>query len=695
MNTLNKHGFFRVAAASPALVVADCDTNAKNIIEQAKDAAANGAQVIVFPELCITGYTCGDLFLQSTLQRAALDALAKIANATKNLRAVLVVGLPLADGHSIYNVAAILCKGKILAFVPKTYIPNYSEFYEKRYFASGSNLSSGEINGVPFGTNILISDATEKNFTLAVEICEDLWVASPPSVQHALSGATVIANLSASNEVVGKAEYRRLLVKGQSARTMTAYIYADAGNDESTTDMVFAGHNLISENGTILAESKLFSGKTIYADVDLERIMIDRRKTTTYAQNAEEILFANDYLKIEIDLFAMFEKNKNSSKEKSSQAAEASASKKSNSKTEKLIRKIDAHPFVPSNYDERSTRCAEIIAMQAEGLAKRLRHIHATSAVIGISGGLDSTLALLVTCRAFDLCSIPRKQIYAITMPCFGTTDRTYTNACTLSKELGATLKEIKIADSVRQHLADIGHDEKIHDTTYENAQARERTQVLMDFANKANGLVIGTGDLSELALGWCTYNGDHISMYGVNGSIPKTLVRYLVAHFANEDVWGDGRKNEKLSNVLRDILDTPVSPELIPPDANGKIVQKTEDIVGPYELHDFFLYYVLRFGFSPEKIFFLAENVFCKTAAEKKNAPISLTDGTTGTYTATEIKKWLQNFYRRFFTQQFKRSCLPDGAKVGTVSLSPRGDWRMPSDASAHIWLKEIDTLK
>ncbi|MFA6856845.1 MAG: NAD(+) synthase [Treponema sp.] len=649
------YGFFRAAAASPVVAVADCKTNADHIIDSVREARSNGASLIVFPELSITGYTCGDLFLQRSLQEAAARELERIAHKTAVHHILIAVGVPVASGDALYNCAAVLYRGKILALIPKSYIPNYGEFYERRQFAPakrGRGIStiriSDEFPTVPFGTNILICDKDDTNFVLAAEICEDAWVTLPPSTFHTLAGATVVANLSASNEIVGKAAYRQLLVKSHSAHTVSAYIYADAGNGESSQDMVFASHNIVCENGTILAESKLFSGKTIYADIDLERLAQERRRTTSYAQSTEDAKNSDTYLKIDVDVCSHA---------------------KQFSKSGLIYRTVDPHPFVPSDTNERTQRCEEVISMQAQGLAKRLRHIRAENAVIGLSGGLDSTLALLVTCRAFDICGIPKNGIKAVTMPCFGTTDRTYTNACILAKETGTSLTEVQIAESVRLHFRDIGQDENVHDVTYENCQARERTQVLMDIANKTNGIVIGTGDLSELALGWCTYNGDHMSMYGVNSSIPKTLVRYLVGWFA------DDTNNAELSRVLRDILATPVSPELLPPE-EGAISQKTEDIVGPYELHDFYLYYLLRFGFSPEKILFLADN-------------------TELHYTHEFKLRWLRTFYKRFFTQQFKRSCMPDGAKVGSVNLSPRGDWRMPSDACVSVWLNEIDKLR
>lgn len=648
-----KYGFVKTACASPRLKVADCNFNSEQIICAAKDAAKNGASVIVFPELSITGYTCGDLFFQRTLQNASEVQLKRIISETAKLDSVIFVGLPVPRAEGIYNCAAAIKGGELLALFAKSYLPNYGEFYERRHFTPfQQNMNTQFIDfagfeEVPFGTDILIQDEKDSAITIGCELCEDLWVPVPPSSRHILAGATIIANLSGGNEIIGKADYRRSLVKSHSARSLCAYLYANAGLDESTQDMVFAGHNLISENGTLLAESSLFSSETIYADIDVERLCQERRRTTSFGFSANNNTFNSNYVIVQIKM-----------------NVEKAAGE--------FSRYVDPHPFVPSDKDKRTQRCLEVITLQAQGLAKRLRHINCQSAVIGLSGGLDSTLALLITCRAFDLCGIERSKVTAITMPCFGTTDRTYNNACSLAKECGATLKEVPIAVAVRQHFADLGHDESLHDVTYENCQARERTQVLMDYANKTNGIVIGTGDLSELALGWCTYNGDHMSMYGVNSSIPKTLVRYLVQWFAEAS---EDAKNEKLASVLKDILDTPVSPELLPP-KEGVISQVTEDLVGPYELHDFYLYYLLRFGFSPAKIYFLAQNA---------NLP----------YGKDVILKWLKTFYRRFFTQQFKRSCMPDGAKVGTINLSPRGDWRMPSDAVYSAWNEEMETLK
>ena len=652
------YGFFRVAAASPELAVADIDFNTEHIITEISRAALKNVRLIIFPELSITGYTCSDLFFQTSLQEKSIAALEKIARETSSMNIISAVGLPIKKDGALYNTAAILHKGKILAVIPKSFIPNYAEFYERRHFSPAQNIIEKKSSifvskknpDVPFGTDILFTNELNPDFTIAFEICEDLWVPEPPSVRHSLTGANIIANLSASNEIVGKAEYRRLLVKSQSARCVSAYIYANAGHDESTQDLIFSGHSLIAENGSLLSESRLFSNEMIIADVDVEKLIQERNKMSTFAQNAHsqnDSASGNNYRKI-------YFKSEITDYDKETE----------------FFRTVAFQPFVPSSKERRAERCLEVISLQAEGLAKRLRHINAKTAVLGLSGGLDSTLALLVTVHAFDLCKIDRHGIIAITMPCFGTTDRTYNNAIKLAESTGITIREIPIADSVRQHFKDIGQDENIHDITYENSQARERTQILMDVANKNNGIVIGTGDLSELALGWATYNGDHMSMYGVNASIPKTLVRHLVEWEA------DSAENQSLRDVLKDILDTPVSPELLPPE-DGKISQKTEEIVGPYELHDFFLYYLLRFGFSPSKIYFMAGKAF-----------------DNGKYTKPFIKKWLKIFYRRFFTQQFKRSCLPDGAKVGTVNLSPRGDWRMPSDASYNLWIKEIEEI-
>lgn len=635
-----KHGFIKTAAATPLVEVADCVTNRERIYGLVKEMEANGAKIMVFPELSLTGYTCSDLFLQGRLLDSALNELETLAAETESVDALIAVGLPIELDGKLYNCAAFLNRGRILGLVPKTHIPNYSEYYEARHFSPGpAKVRFIDIKGqqVPFGSRLLFTLSSMK-LKVGAEICEDLWVPNPPSVEHALAGANVILNLSAGDEYTGKAYYRRDLVTGQSARLVCGYVYSSAGDGESTTDMVFAGHNIISENGSLLSESVRFTNETVYGDLDIKRINSERRRMSTFAANGSD-----GYMEVPFTL----------------QAEETA-----------LTRKFPARPFVPEGKSARDERCDEILQIQAMGLKKRLSHTHAKSAVIGLSGGLDSTLALLVSVRACDLLGVDRKTVVAVTMPCFGTTDRTYNNACQLAKKLNVTLKEVDIKAAVMQHFKDIGHEPEVQDVTYENCQARERTQVLMDMANAAGGFVVGTGDLSELALGWATYNGDHMSMYGVNASIPKTLVRYLVAYYA--DTCGDS----ELSFVLRDILDTPVSPELIPP-KDGKIVQKTEDIVGPYELHDFFLYYMLRAGYEPEKIYRVAKLTF------------------HGVYTEEEILKWLKNFYRRFFAQQFKRSCFPDGPKVGTVAVSPRGDLRMPSDASARIWLEEVSELK
>lgn len=636
-----KDGFITVATATPQVAVADCEANAQAILACINEMAAAHAKVMVLPELCITGYTCSDLFWQTKLLDEAEAALSVIAEGSRRVDALIAVGMPLRVAGKLLNVAAILCRGKVLGFVPKVNLPAYNEFYETRHFTSGSaDMGTVQFGGeeIPVGTNLLFSCENVVDLCVAAELCEDLWVPNPPSVQHALAGASVICNLSASDEMVGKGSYRRDLVAGQSARLVCAYLYATAGEGESTTDLVFGGQNLIAENGTVLAESTTFENETNVATIDVQRLASERRRMSTFP--AAE---SKEYREIS---FALAEEET------------------------KLARFFDADPFVPSNADQLSDRCEEILNIQALGLKKRLAHTHAKSAVVGISGGLDSTLALLVTARAFDMLGLPRKGIVAVTMPGFGTTDRTYNNAVAMIKSLGATFKEVPIAKAVMQHFADIDHDASIHDVTYENSQARERTQILMDIANQANGFVIGTGDLSELALGWATYNGDHMSMYAVNASVPKTLVRHLVRHYA------DTSADEVFAGVLYDVLDTPVSPELLPPE-DGAISQKTEDLVGPYELHDFFLYQMLRMCFPPAKIYRVAKEAFA------------------GRYSNETILKWLRTFYWRFFSQQFKRSCLPDGPKVGSVAVSPRGDLRMPSDACVSAWIKEVETLQ
>ena len=636
-----KNGFVKVAAATPDIRVADVEFNTQNIINVMEEAQKNGAKILVFPELCVTGYTCSDLFDHSVLLKASRKALLEIAENTSDKDMLVFVGAPLEVNGKLYNVAAAMNQGEILGFTTKTFLPNYGEFYEMRQFTPGPQTVreiTFEGKKIPFGPQILFQAEGMEELVVAAEICEDVWSPVPPSIQAALEGATVIVNCSASDETIGKDTYRRALISGQSARLISGYIYANAGEGESTTDLVFGGHNIIAENGTILKESSRYVNEIIYSEIDLQRITGERRKNTTFQPLDEETLVRVPFTVEETKTF--------------------------------LTRTFPKKPFVPSDEQTRAQRCEEILTIQAMGLKKRLAHTNARTAVVGISGGLDSTLALLVTARAFDMLGRDKKDIIAVTMPCFGTTDRTYQNACEMSKKVGATLIEVPIADAVNIHFRDIGHDPEDHSVTYENCQARERTQVLMDIANKTWGMVIGTGDLSELALGWATYNGDHMSMYGVNASVPKTLVRHLVKYAA------DDTKDEALKNVLYDVLDTPVSPELLPP-KDGDIAQKTEDLVGPYELHDFFLYFMLRFGYEPSKIFRIA----CMTF--------------DGEYDKETIFKWLETFCRRFFSQQFKRSCLPDGPKVGTVALSPRGDWRMPSDACVAVWMKDLEACR
>ena len=636
-----KNGFVKVAAATPDIRVADVEFNTQNIINAMEEAQKNGAKILVFPELCVTGYTCSDLFDHSVLLKASRKALLEIAENTNDKDMLVFVGAPLEVNGKLYNVAAAMNQGEIIGFTTKTFLPNYGEFYEMRQFTPGPQTVreiTFEGKKIPFGPQILFQAEGMEELVVAAEICEDVWSPVPPSIQAALEGATVIVNCSASDETIGKDTYRRALISGQSARLISGYIYANTGEGESTTDLVFGGHNIIAENGTILKESSRYVNEIIYSEIDLQRITGERRKNTTFQPLDEETLVRVPFTVEETKTF--------------------------------LTRTFPKKPFVPSDEQTRAQRCEEILTIQAMGLKKRLAHTNARTAVVGISGGLDSTLALLVTARAFDMLGRDKKDIIAVTMPCFGTTDRTYQNACEMSKKVGATLIEVPIADAVNVHFRDIGHDPEDHSVTYENCQARERTQVLMDIANKTWGMVIGTGDLSELALGWATYNGDHMSMYGVNASVPKTLVRHLVKYAA------DDTKDEALKNVLYDVLDTPVSPELLPP-KDGDIAQKTEDLVGPYELHDFFLYFMLRFGYEPSKIFRIA----CMTF--------------DGEYDKETIFKWLETFCRRFFSQQFKRSCLPDGPKVGTVALSPRGDWRMPSDACVAVWMKDLEACR
>lgn len=635
-----RQGFIKVAAVTPEIKVADPAYNAQRICEKIEEATGMGAKIIVFPELCISGYTCQDLFLQKTLLDESFQQLLNIAEYTDGYDALIFVGLPLERAGKLYNVAAVINCGEILAFVPKTAIPNYGEFYEARHFTPGGHapeLFRYEEMEIPFGTDILFQTDALPGLAVACELCEDAWAPVTPSTMHALAGANVIVNLSASNETVGKDEYRMSLIDATSARLVCGYIYASAGEGESTQDLVFSGHNLISENGVMLAAAERFENETIYADFDIHKLIHERRRMTTYPVGSHDYLI--------VDFSIVIEETT-------------------------LCRQFAKTPFVPGNRALRNKRCEDIFNIQANGLKKRLAHTGAKAAVIGLSGGLDSTLALLVTVRAFDMLSLDRTGIKTVTMPCFGTTDRTYDNACALARAFGTDLMEIDLKESVHKHFADIGHDESIHDVTYENGQARERTQVLMDLANRFCGLVIGTGDMSELALGWATYNGDHMSMYGVNVGVPKTLVRHLTQYYA--DTCGD----DILKDVLLDVLATPVSPELLPP-TEGQISQKTEDLVGPYELHDFFLYYLLRCGYEPAKIFRIA----CLTFADE--------------YDAKTIMKWLKTFVRRFFAQQFKRSCLPDGPKVGSVAVSPRGDLRMPSDASFEPWMRQLEEIE
>lgn len=644
------YSLVRTAAASPKLAVADCSYNKEEILKTIDIACEKGISILTFPELCICGYTCGDLFGQSGLISACEETLAQILYATSEKDMLIVLGLPIEADNQLFNCAAAIHKGKILGVSVKTYLPNYSEFYEKRWFSPADNITSDEITlcgqTVPWGNNILYKAENFKNLCVGIEICEDLWAPVAPSSYMAMAGATVILNPSASNELASKYEYRKSLISSQSASSISAYVYASAGLGESTQDVVFSGHCLISENGSLLKESQRFSknSQLIYADVDIEQLANDRKKNTTFmAHNRVFGLPAYRTVTFELE-----EKNNTD-----------------------LQRFIKQEPFVPKNDSLLNERCSDIFNIQVSGLAKRVMHTHAKTLVIGISGGLDSTLALLVAVKTCDYLGLNRKTVLGVTMPGFGTTDRTYNNAVNLMKSLGISTKEISIKNAATLHMQDIEHDINIHDVTYENTQARERTQILMDLANEHLGMVVGTGDLSELALGWATYNGDHMSMYGVNAGVPKTLVRVLVGWVCqNSDLDSSSKA------ILEDVLDTPVSPELLPPDENGNIKQVTEDLVGPYLLHDFFLYYAVRFGFSPSKIMYYAENAF------------------KDVYDRQTILKWLKNFYRRFFSQQFKRSCLPDGPKVGTINLSPRGDWRMPSDAVNKVWMDEIEKL-
>ena len=639
-----RDGFVKVAAGTPSIRVADCRYNAEQIFTLMREAHHQGVRVLCLPELCLTGYTCGDLFLQPTLLKGAEEGLTTILEATKNLDMVTAIGLPVRSPYDnkLYNCAAVIHKGEILGLVPKIHLPNYGEFYEERWFASGAGVEfSFPLCGqeVTLSATSLFYCTQLPQLVIGVEICEDLWAPEPPSIRAARSGATLILNLSASNETVGKAGYRRSLVCGQSGRLLCGYVYADAGEGESSTDLVFAGHNMIAENGVLLSERRFGTGLTV-SEIDMDRLCAERQRLSTFQAPAEEGLW-----RLGFDL----------------EPADTH-----------LTRPVSPTPFVPEDKTDRAERCNEILYVAALGLKKRLEHTNAKTAVVGLSGGLDSTLAVLITAVAMQMLQRPATDIIAVTMPCFGTTDRTKSNAVLLAERLGCTLKTIDIGEAVKQHFRDIGQSMSDHDVTFENGQARERTQVLMDIANQTGGLVIGTGDLSELALGWCTYNGDHMSNYAVNAGIPKTLVRHLVSFISNDKE----QEDPQLSGVLSDILDTPVSPELLPA-IEGQIAQKTEDLVGPYELHDFFLYYAVRWAFPPRKVLRLAEHAFGRT------------------YDRATILKWERTFYRRFFSQQFKRSCLPDGPKVGSVALSPRGDWRMPSDAVSALWLEELEGLE
>ena len=635
-----KDGFVSVACGTPKLRLADCNYNAEQTFTMMRKAEKAGAKVLVLPELGLTGYSCGDLFYQDTLLRSAEEALSTVLTATRNLEVVTAVGLPLRVNNKLYNCAVIIQKGVVLGVVPKTHLPNYGEFYEKRQFAAAPE-ENGTVTllgkSVPFGNKLVFRCANMPDLALGFEVCEDMWAPCSPAVELAAAGATVIGNLSASNDIIGKDSYRRQLVTMQSAKLLCGYVYSSCGEGESTSDVVFGAHQMISENGTMLAERR-FDGGLLVSEVDVQKLCYERRRTQMFDKTpvVQEIPFSLTV-----------------------------------SET-KLTRYVAPQPFVPEGKEDRDARCREILLIASLGLKQRLEHTGAKTAVVGLSGGLDSTLAVLITGLAMKMLDRPMTDIVAVTMPCFGTTDRTKNNAVILAEQMGATLRTVDISASVRSHFKDIGHDMEDHSVTFENGQARERTQVLMDIANQTGGIVIGTGDLSELALGWCTYNGDHMSMYGVNASIPKTLVRHLVAYLARDNA----KKDEALHDVLEDILDTPVSPELLPA-VKGEISQRTEDLVGPYELHDFFLYYILRWGFSPRKVYRLALYALGKQ------------------YSREVILKWLKTCYRRFFSQQFKRNCLPDGPKVGSVALSPRGDWRMPSDAKWTLWQSELETLE
>lgn len=636
-----KHGFVKVAAITPDMRVADVVYNTEEICRRMEEAVEAGAKVLVFPELAITGYTCGDLFFQDALLNSAEEGLRTIIESSKGKDALVFVGLPFSHAGKLYNVAAAVNDGELLGLTTKTFLPNYDEYYEMRYFQPGPTTTEQiEFDGkkVAFGPQILFECREMKELVVAAEVCEDVWAPVSPSVPAAIQGATILANCSASDESLGKETYRRELIKGQSVKLIAGYVYASAGYGESTTDLVFSGHNLIAEKGTILAESEKYRNGIVYSEIDVKRLAWERRKNTTFQMTH----FPYETVHVPFSL----------------QREETV-----------LTRKVLQTPFVPESEEEKKIQCKETLMIQAMALKKRLEHTHCKSAVVGISGGLDSTLAILVTAKAYDLLGLDRKDILGVTMPCFGTTDRTYQNACLLVEKLGATLKEVDIKEAVTLHFKDIDHDMDVHDVTYENSQARERTQVLMDIANQTNGMVIGTGDMSELALGWATYNGDHMSMYAVNASLTKTFIKHVVRYYA------ETCEETELREVLLDILDTPVSPELLPP-KDGEIAQKTEDLVGPYELHDFYLYYMLRYGYEPSKIYRLAKYAF------------------DGVYDDETILKWLKKFYWRFFSQQFKRSCVPDGPRVSGISLSPRGDWRMPSDACVAVWMKELDEL-
>ena len=637
--------YMRVAAAVPVIKVANPMFNVNEIVSMVKTAYENKkASVVLFPELCITGYTCGDLFNQSALIKGAEEALGALIEQTKNINILIAVGMPVKADNQLFNCAILLLKGKVLGAVPKTFIPNYNEFYEKRWFASSVSRISDKVNlcgqEVPFNENLLFRDS-KSTLCIGFDICEDLWVNIPPSSYHTMFGANLILNLSASNEIIGKTDYRKDIVKLQSAKCIAAYAFSSAGQTESTTDLVFSGHSLIAENGVIINENRFPENSScICGDIDLEKLANDRIKLNTYMGRLATINY--QYVNFELGF----------------------------SDNEDLEREIDPMPFVPSDLEERNKRCREILNIQSTGLHQRMNKIGAKKAIVGISGGLDSTLALLVTVEAFKKLQLPVSNIVAVTMPGFGTTSRTYNNAITLMKELGVTTREISIKDAVTQHFKDISHEMDVHDVTYENSQARERTQILMDIANQEDGIVVGTGDLSELALGWATYNGDHMSMYGVNSGIPKTLVRYIVKWYAEEETTG------KVQKALLDVCETPVSPELLPPDKEGNIAQFTETAVGSYNLNDFFLYNMIRNGYEPAKIYFLAKKAFKSEFSDEI------------------ILETLKKFYKRFFTQQFKRSCMPDGVKVGSVSLSPRGDWKMPSDAYYELWMEQLNSL-